>query len=402
MRPALLTVYCGLLLSVSAFSNDILLPSLFAIQAEFATSIENVQLVVPVFMIVSAAGQLVFGVGSDRFGRRAAIIAGLTCYLAGAAVALSAGGIAMLLAGRGMQGFGSACCQVVARTILRDTNQGVELARAMALATAIFSFGPIAAPLLGIAILGLGDWRAVFAVMFVFGALLLGIAVRGLNETNVHRDPRALEPARLAGAFARVLRHPQSRFFLLTATLQFFGIISYVANSPRLFRSAFGIEGLQFALLFAATGLGIILGQLANSRLIMRFGVLATTRGASVTMTGISAVLVALTLSGGLAWWSFTGLLFSFNALFLVVFSNSASLVIDPHKEIAGLAASTFGCVTQLCGSTMIFITLPLMQGDVAIWSVGLLVVTTIVCVALLSYRPAVAAHAGPRAAARH
>ena len=85
MRPALLTVFCGLLLSVSAFSNDILLPSLFAIQAEFGTSIENVQLVVPVFMLVSALGQLVFGAGSDRFGRRHAIIAGLTSLSHGAA-----------------------------------------------------------------------------------------------------------------------------------------------------------------------------------------------------------------------------------------------------------------------------------------------------------------------------
>ena len=87
MHPALLTVFCGFLLSVSAFSNDILLPSMFAIQREFDTTIENVQLVVPVFMVVSALGQLVFGAGSDRFGRRYAIMAGLACYLAGCSIA---------------------------------------------------------------------------------------------------------------------------------------------------------------------------------------------------------------------------------------------------------------------------------------------------------------------------
>ena len=215
MHPALLTVFCGLLLSVSAFSNDILLPSLFAIQREFDTEIERVQLVVPVFMIVSAAGQLVFGAGSDRFGRRYAIMAGLVCYLAGSLIAMLAGGIGMLLVGRGLQGFGSSCCQVVARAILRDTNQGAQLARAMALATAIFSFGPIAAPLIGILLLSLGDWRAVFGALLVFGAILLLVSITLFKETNLNCDPHALEPARLSSAFASVARHPQSRFFLV-------------------------------------------------------------------------------------------------------------------------------------------------------------------------------------------
>lgn len=389
MHPALLTVFCGLLLSVSAFSNDILLPSLFAIQKDLGTEIERVQLVVPVFMIVSAAGQLVFGAGSDRFGRRYAIMAGLVFYLAGSGVAILAGGIGTLLIGRGLQGFGSACCQVVARAILRDTNQGAQLARAMALATAIFSFGPIAAPLIGIMLLSLGDWRAVFGALLIFGTLLLVVSIFLFKETNVACDPRALEPRRLASAFASVARHPQSRFFLVMASLLYFGIISYVANSPRLFRSAFGIEGIQFGLLFATTGLGIIVGQIANHRLISEFGVVATTRGAAVAMCGIAAMLALLSTTGVIAWWSFTALIFCFNALFLLVFSNSASLVIDPHKRIAGLAASLFGCVTQLFGSLLTFVALPLMRGDMVIWSCGLLVVTAIVAISMFRYVPA-------------
>ena len=396
MHPALLTVFCGLLLSVSAFSNDILLPSLFAIQRDFETSIERVQLVVPVFMLVSAGGQLVFGAGSDRFGRRAAIIAGLVCYLAGSIISMLAGGIGMLLAGRGLQGFGSACCQVVARAILRDTNQGAQLARAMALATAIFSFGPIAAPLIGIGLLNLGDWRTVFGALLTFGAVLLVATIVLFKETHLQRDPRALEPARLAGAFASVVRHPQSRFFLMMASLLYFGIISYVANSPRLFRSSFGIDGISFGLLFATTGLGIIVGQIANHRLITDFGVIATTRGAAVAMCGIAATLALLSGTGLVAWWSFTALIFFFNALFLLVFSNAASLVIDPHKKIAGLAASLFGCVTQLSGSLLTFIALPLMRGDMVIWSCGLLLVTGIVAVSMLRYAPFEAADLPP------
>jgi DHA1 family bicyclomycin/chloramphenicol resistance-like MFS transporter len=388
MRPALLTVFCGFLLSVGAFSNDILLPSLFAIQADLATSIENVQLVVPVFMMISALGQLVFGPASDRFGRRAAIIAGLACYMTGTLIAMLSGSIAALLAGRGLQGFGSACCQVVARATLRDFNQGAELARAMALATAIFSFGPIGAPLLGIGLLSLGNWRFVFLAMLTFAGLLLAFTVLALKETNRQLDPGALKPQRLAEAFRRVAGHPQSRFFLVVASCQFFGIITYVAHSPRIFRAAFGLEGLPFALLFATTGLGIIVGQLANHRLIGLYGVLDTTRGASAVLAAVSVIVMALANTGVLTWWMFTALIFLFNAFFLVVFSNSASLVIDPHKQIAGLAASLFGAVTQLSGSLVMLATLPLIRGDVATWSLVLAGVSVAVLVALLRYRP--------------
>ena len=349
MSPALLTVYCGLLLTAGAFSNDILLPSMFAIQRDLATPIETVQLVVPVFMAVSSLGQLAFGPASDRFGRRHAIIAGLACYLLGSTIAILAGSIAVLLIGRALQGFGSACCQVVSRAILRDTHQGPQLAHAMAFATAIFSFGPIGAPLIGILLLDLGNWRSVFGAMIGFGLMMLALSVFAFEETNKHPDPRALEPRRLLAAFARVARHPQSRFFLLTASLLFFGIVSYVANSPRLFKTTFGIE---------------------------------------VLMAVISVLLLVLATMGGLRWWSFTALLFCFNASFLVVFSNSASLVIDPHKEIAGLAASAFGCVTQLCGSLLMLLTLPFMRGDLVIWSSCLAIVTVAVSAAVLRYKP--------------
>lgn len=388
MHPAFITVFCGLLLSMGAFSNDILLPSLFSIQRDFDTAIENVQLVVPVFMFISAFGQLVFGPASDRFGRRAAIIVGLGFYVAGTLVALMSAGIASLLVGRAGQGFGSACCQVVARATLRDVHQGTELARAMALATAIFSFGPIGAPLLGIILLSLGNWRFVFLAMLIFASLLLATTVLVMKETNKHQDPRALEPRRLLDAYLRVARHPQSRFFLITASTLFFGIITYVAHSPRLYKTAFGIEGVQFGLLFAFSGLGILLGQLVNHRLIARLGVLAATRLATMILASVATLLVLLATTGLLTWWMFTGLIFSFNAFFLVVFSNSASLVIDPHKEIAGLAASAYGCVTQLCGSLFMFVTLPIIRGNIIPWAICLLAVSLFVMVRLMRYRP--------------
>ena len=337
-RPFLI-VFCGLLLMLNAFSCDIMLPAFWSVQQSFGAPIETVQSVIPVFLMAAGGGQLFAGPLSDRFGRRPIIVVGLGIYLLGLVVGLSAGTIATLLAGRALQGFGAAFGVVIGRAILRDTSSGMELARSMAMAGAIFAGGPILAPLLGFGLVTTGGWRAVLAGMIVFGGAVLAATLFGLVETNTRRNPRALEPASLLAAAGRVLAHPQSRYFLLLSSTLTFAIMSFVSNAPRLFRESFGIEGLEFALMFASTALGIAIGQFVNTWLIRRLGIVGSTRLAACAMAGVSVTILALGAAGLLGVGVFLPLMFLFNASFLVVMTNSAALVIDPHKEIAGLAS---------------------------------------------------------------
>ncbi len=384
-----LIAFCGLLLSVSAFSCDVTLPAFWAMQQEFDVSIAWVQAVVPVFLIFQAIGQLVLGPVSDRFGRRPVILAGLVVYLSGSAIAGLAQSIGVVHAGRVAQGFGSACGIVVGRAVLRDVSHGPALAQSMALAMAIFALGPISAPLAGYGLVALSGWRGVFIGMGIFTTLLLAWGALRFKETNSMPDATALRPERLRQSLRRIVGHPQSRYFLIVAAATQYGIISFVANGPRFFKLAFGIDGLEFALLFAATGLGIVLGQIANSRLIARLGVLATTRIAAFVLLAVTATVVVLALAGGLSGWVFTALLFTFNTSFLVVIANSASLVIDPHREIAGFASSAYGFFTQITASIAAIVTVPLFAGVLLPWSLVMLGVSGAVFALVQRYRPA-------------
>lgn len=384
-----LIAFCGLLLSVSAFSCDVTLPAFWDMQAEFGVPIDWVQAIVPVFLIFQAIGQLIFGPVSDRFGRRPVILVGLVVYLAGAAIAGLAQSIGAVHGGRIAQGFGSACGIVVGRAVLRDVSHGPALARSMALAMAIFALGPISAPLVGYGLVAMSGWRGVFIGMGLFTALLLAWGAFWFKETNASPDATALRPDRLRESLRRIVTHPQSRYFLIVAAGTQYGIISFVANGPRFFKSAFGIDGLEFALLFAATGLGIVLGQIANSRLIARLGVLATTRIASVVLLTVTTTVVVLALAGGLSGWLFTALMFTFNTSFLVVIANSASLVIDPHREIAGFASSAYGFFTQITASIAAIVTVPLFAGALLPWSLVMLGVTGAVFLLVRRYNPA-------------
>jgi DHA1 family bicyclomycin/chloramphenicol resistance-like MFS transporter len=388
MSRAFLVMFTGLLLALNAFSCDITLPAFWSMERSLGAPIEHVQAVIPVFLFCSAIGQLVFGPASDAYGRKPIILAGVALYIAGALIAAAADTLTVALYGRALQGFGSACGAVIARALLRDVHSGPELARTMAFASSVIALGPIVAPLVGYGLVVIGEWRGVFIGMAIYGAGLAAMVLTQLQETNKAPDRSAIAPARLASAIARVFANRQSRYFVLLSGINSFAILSYVTNAPRLYKNAFDVEGLAFTAMFAATGAGIVAGQYLNARLISRLGVMAATRSSALVLASTAILIAILSVLGWISLGIFAGLMLIYNASFLMVMSNAVSLVIDPHREIAGVASSTVGFVSQFVSSILVFATLPLFQGALVPWSLGMVVVTVIVALAVVAYRP--------------
>ncbi len=364
-----------------------MLPAFEVMQGDLATSMELVQMTVPVFIFGLAGSQLVFGPLSDRFGRRPVLISGMFLYLTGAVISATAGNIELVLLGRLLQGFGAGSGQTAGRAILRDTSSGPALARAVALAMSGFASGPIFAPLLGYGLTSLGDWRYVFIAMSLFSAFLICTALFWYKETNRFIDPLALKPARLARSFVAVFANWQSRTFLVLAVASHCALLSFITNAPRVYQSAFGVGGLDFAVMFAATGIGIVFGQTANRILLARFSILTILRGAALILLLVSAAVVITVRQEMLTAMLFTVLMFFFNTSFLVVISNSTSLIIDPHQNIAGTASAIIGFTTLLFSGLFTFITLPVFEGDIGSWAIGMVATTGVTFFGLLTVR---------------
>jgi MFS transporter, DHA1 family, multidrug resistance protein len=369
MSDRFLIPFCGIMLTLNALSCDILLPAFFALETRFDAGRMAIQAVVPIYLIAAATGQIVFGPLSDRYGRKPLLQAAIAVYIVGSLLASVAPSLTALYAARFFQGFGAAGMVVLARAILRDTHSGTELARAMALAMAIFTIGPLCAPLLGVLFVSVGGWRGPFVALSLVGAGLMALTVLHFRETNSALNPDAVKPARLLAATQRLFRHPQSRHFIGVLTLTQVIIVLLVTSAPHLFKSSFNIEGLSFALLFALAATGIIVGQLVNNQLIARIGVVAVTRVAALVLVG-SAVLMLVLAQRAISAPMFLGLLFVFNTSFLVVVANAVSLVLDPHHDIAGTASALLGCVTQLTGSLIALLIMPSLDGAMRGWSV--------------------------------
>ncbi len=113
MGPRAIVVYCGLLLSLGAFSIDITLPFFGRMRDSLGASDAAAHATVTLYMFALAIGQLVFGSVSDRYGRRPVIVGGLALYAIGALVAFLAPTIGWVLAGRALQGLGGAVGPVI-------------------------------------------------------------------------------------------------------------------------------------------------------------------------------------------------------------------------------------------------------------------------------------------------
>ena len=105
---ARLTLVLGAIMALGPLALDMYLPALPALQVEFGASAARVQHTVSAYLLGMALGQLAMGPLTDRFGRKPPLIAGLSLFaLASAGCGLAAGDWG-LVAGRAVQGVGSA------------------------------------------------------------------------------------------------------------------------------------------------------------------------------------------------------------------------------------------------------------------------------------------------------
>src|SRR5437868_5044182 len=106
-------------MALNSLAIDIMLPALQQIGASLGVENENHrQYVITAYILGFGSGQLFFGPVSDRFGRRAPLVAGLIIYVAAVAAAAVAPTFAILLAFRIVLTNRIALCYAFASTFI--------------------------------------------------------------------------------------------------------------------------------------------------------------------------------------------------------------------------------------------------------------------------------------------
>ncbi len=272
-HPAFLAVLLGMLLATLSLSIDLTLPSATRTADSLGVGDAAVQFSLTAFMTGLAAGQLVYGPVSDRFGRRPVLIFGLGLYLAASVGCAFAPSIEALIGFRALHGFAACAMSVVARALVRDLYRDEAAARMYAYVMMVHSVAPIAAPIVGAYLADGFGWRSVFWLIAAYAAVLLVTVWFGLAESLPARNPRATRPGDLLRTYGRVLAHRLFLGYLLCMGACYAGLFGFLSGSPAVLMRQFGLAETDYGLVFAATMATHLAGTVASARLLRRRGI---------------------------------------------------------------------------------------------------------------------------------
>lgn len=255
----------GTVSALGPFVTDFYLPSLPALARYFSTTTSLVQLSLTYSMIGLAVGQLLLGPLSDRFGRRKPLLWSMVLFCIATVCCLLSGNIHAFLFFRLLQGLSGAGGVVISKSIVADLYRGKELSRFFAVLSAVQGLAPVGAPLLGGLLLAYTDWHGIFAVLLAIGFLLL-IALFRFRE-SLPATGRVRGGVRVSFRnYIRVLRNRRFMYYVLVQAFAMAVMFAYIASSPFIFQSHFGLSVLMYGLCFGMNALAIMAGSLSVSR----------------------------------------------------------------------------------------------------------------------------------------
>ncbi len=360
------------MMALTALSIDIMLPALPQIgQALGVTSENDRQLVIIIYVLGFAAGQIIYGPLSDRWGRKPVLMIGFGLFIAGSLAALVAPTFETLLLARALQGIGAASPRVMSLAIVRDLFNGRQMARVMSLAMMVFIVIPVLAPALGQLMMTAGSWRTPLDALLVFGVLAAGWSAWRLPETRVSLPGDAASMSLWQSAKA-VLSVPQTLGYMLGSGFMFGCLMGYVASSQQVFVDVFGL-GTMFPVAFGAIASVMAVASFANAQLVGRYGMRLVSHTALCGSTSAALILVAATLLGAVPVWLFAVLVATCFFCFGFVAPNFNALAMEPQGRQAGMASSIIGFYSTGAGAIIGGLVGGMFDGSVLPLAVGFL-----------------------------
>lgn len=268
----------------------------------FGAPAKLVSLTLIMFFIFFAAGMLFWGPMSDKYGRKPALLAGVTIYVISSVLCACSASIYQLIAFRIFQAIGGSVASAVSTAIVKDVYRFEERESILAIVQSMVMISPALAPVL----------------------------VESIGRLGV------------------VLRNPGFLSLLILFSMTSISAMAFVASSSYVYENGFGVSEQTYSYYFALNAMGLLFGPMLYVKLSERHG-----RGQI-----INACFITIALSGVLVYLvgNISPLLFAFSILPATIAGvcsrpPGTNLMLEQQQEDAGSASSLMGCFTTIMGT---------------------------------------------------
>jgi DHA1 family bicyclomycin/chloramphenicol resistance-like MFS transporter len=366
----LLAVFCAL----GPFTVDMYLSSFPEIMSFFDTNASMVQASLTSALLGLSFGQIIIGPLSDVHGRRKPLLFSMILFFISSVGCAISPNVEVFIVLRFIQGFSASAGLVIARAIIRDMYDGVELTKFFALLTTITSVTPLLSPLAGSAVISFTSWVGVFVFTGIVGIYLTIMTVWKVQDTLPIENRVSSDFKELLKNYKSLLQDRKFMGYGLASGILFGGCFAYISGSPFIYQNIYGVSPQMFSILFALNGISLMLGAQLVKRLaerttphkIFHIGLLSS-------FISSIAVLIVVLSHGPLAALVIS--LFLSNVALGIVGPISFTLAIESQGHIAGSASALLGIMPFLLGS----ITSPLvgLAGEFSALPLGIIIFAT-------------------------
>lgn len=344
-RPPVWLVLMAALTAIGPLSIDMYLPAFPVMGEDLNAEGGQVEQTLATFFIGLALGQLVYGPLSDRFGRKPPLYFGLGLYALASLACALAPSVEALQGWRFVQALGGCAGMVVSRAVIRDRCDPRAAARAFSLLMLIMGVAPILAPLLGSMLLGLAGWRWIFAVLAVFGIVVLVCVDRLMTESLPQESAPPLRWRSVLVQYGATLKDSQFMGYTLCMALIQAGMFAYIAGSPFVLIDLYGVPAEHYGWIFGLNAVGLIGAAQLNSRWISRVGVEGLLRRALWVPAISAAISAALVWTGQSSLWSLWLGFFAYMAGVGSLGPTAGAIALSQQGHRAGTASALMGAL---------------------------------------------------------
>lgn len=351
-KRRILTIFIlGLLSAVGPFSIDMYLPGFEAIAGSLQTSVSEIQLSLTSFFIGIASGQIIYGPLLDRFGRKKPLIVGLFIYIAASVGCALTNSVDNFILFRFIQALGSCSGMVASRAMVRDFFGPSESAKIFSLLMLVIGVSPILAPTVGSFIIAHWDWHVIFLVLAVITVCILLAVVFFLPESQDPNPEISLMPTPILTSYWEVFTTRQFFTYAFAGGFASSGLYAYLAGSPYVMLSLYGLTEKEYGLIFALIASALITASQLNRRMLNRHSSEKVARIALIAQSIAGLILTLCCLTGYINLIAMIVIIFIFLGAQGFVFPNTSALALGPFSRLAGSASALLGSIQMSCGA---------------------------------------------------